>query len=208
MDAAALRRHLVQLGLAERETKPIVLAYLDAAAFRRDVSAPYEYWRAEDGSSGVARVEAAERSGEQIRKTLIAIYGPDAQDDPALRDLQASGRTVAILELPATDRRARLQVERGAAGTPTPMIAEAGPASSSGPPGATPYGARRRADPRILRDEATYREYAMRESSLAHRLRAAGVAFTEQEYRAVFELMDDYRASAPPRRPSSHSGRP
>ena len=199
MDAAALRRHLVQLGLADGETKPIVLAYLNATAFRRDVSAPYEYWRAEDGSSGVARVEAAERSGEQIRKTLIAIYGPDAQDDPAFAaTFRPLEERLPFLSSPQQIAVRRLQVERGAAGTPTPMIAEAGPASSSGPPARPPTAPGDAQIRAILRDEATYREYAMRESSLAHRLRAAGVAFTEQEYRAVFELMDDYRASATP----------
>ncbi len=203
MDASALRRLLTQAGLAERETKPIVLAYLNAAVFSRNVSAPYEYWRADEGSSGAPRVEAAERSSEQIRKTLIALYGREAQDDPAFaaafRPLQdrlpflSSQQQLAVR---------RLQTERRAAGTP--MIAEAGPAisavpaNSSGPPGrppSAPQDARLRT---LLRDEATYREYAMRESPLAYRLRSAGVAFTESEYRAVFELMDDYRASANP----------
>jgi hypothetical protein len=197
MDAAALRRHLVQLGLADRETKPIVLAYLNAAAFSRDLSAPYEYWRAEDGSNAVSRVEATEKNSEQIRATLLALYGAAAQDDPAFatafRPLQdrfpflSSQQQIAVR---------RLQSERRAAGTQT--IAAAGPAGSSVPPGrpaAPPQDAQIRD---ILRDEATYREYAMRESALAYRLRSAGVAFTESEYRAVFELMHEYGASANP----------
>ena len=197
VDAAALRQLLMEQGLSEHETKLAVLGFLNAAALDRAASVPSEYWRADDARNNASRIEAAERRGEATRKTLVAIYGDAAQDDPAFatafRPLQerlpflSSEQQIAL-------RRLRLEQRPAAAQT----IGGPGPANTSGPPQRASSTASDAPIRELLRDESTYREYAMRESSLAHRLRATGVEFTEREFRAVFELMDDFSAGANP----------
>jgi hypothetical protein len=197
VDAAAVRQLLMQQGFSDHETKLVVLGLLNAAALDRAASVPYEYWRADDARSTASRIEAAEQRGEATRKTLVALYGRAAQDDPvfatAFRPLQerlpflSSEQQIALRRLQLEQRPAAVQTMGGPR-----------PANMTGPPERASSTAGDAAIREVLADESTYREYAMRESPLAHRLRSTGVEFTESEYRAVFELMDGFSAGANP----------
>lgn len=193
LDAATLRRLLLQHGLDDRETKSVVLAYLNAEAFAHDVSTPYEYWRPDDRHRPASRLEAAERSSESVRKSLLAIYGQEAQDDPAFatvfRPLQ---ERLPFLSSEQQLALRRWQLEQRSAGS---EMISSGPRVARGPVSASGSTTQDESIRNILQDEVAYREYAMRESPLAHRLRATGVEFAEREYRAVFELMDEFRAN-------------
>jgi hypothetical protein len=194
VDAAILRRMLLQAGLSERQAKPIVLAHLNAAALVPGAQPSTDYWRPDDRGRAGAEVAALERTRQAIRDTLISIYGEGAADDPAFATAfrPLDGR-LPFLSSEQQIALRRSQNERRMAGTGSaePPVR---PENAAGRPATLQDDAVRQ----ILGDESTYLEYAMRESALAHRLRSSGVEFTEAEYREVFTVMHRFQANPNP----------
>jgi hypothetical protein len=183
--AELLRQELLAAGLSNDQTKPAVLASLQAERTR--AARTNRYW----SSDTTTMAPPGESNDAELRRKLIELYGVEAVDDPAFARVFRPYE--ARLPFLSSEQQLALQALRsrdqpGAASDASiPRLRISPPLQSS--------ENELRA---IFTDEASYREYSLRESPLAYQLRASGVAFTEDEYRTVFALIEDQRSNPSP----------
>jgi hypothetical protein len=192
-DAAELEEQLLNAGMPESHVKAMLLAYLNARIAESAAFPTYEYWRAESQATAQARAAAMEERRETVREALLALHGVAAKEDPAFwsvfKPLQSrfpfltSEQQIAV---------GRLLQQQAAA---PPVRSAPAPGSRPKPAVAPPFEAELR---QIIPDTATYLEFSMRDSPLAQRLRSAAIDFTEDEYRRVFSVMEEFRADPKP----------
>jgi hypothetical protein len=193
---------LIALGLSREETKPLLLMRADTDALATLEEPADVYWE-NDGALLTYELAALERR-DHARAALIEIYGADAKDDPAFFSLfRPFNRRFGFLSSEEQIEVAKAGLRRQldpAAANPQPS-SQAPPFSSATPsvraatttmltaPPPSPFA-------EILDDGALF-EYELRESALAHQIRRSGVAFSEQEFRETYRILQRFDPMRP-----------
>jgi len=172
-DARAYRDSLLARGLSLDETKPLVLAWLAAAARGAgDRSSADEYWQSGYAAAAARTLEQSVVAADRVRAALLDVYGASARSDAVFRAWFAPlDRRYAFLESEQQLALQRIQVERLLAQDPAPSR---GSATAK----ALEHLARLGPDAAL--------EYAYRFSPLAEQLRSASIDLSRAEFRDAF----------------------
>lgn len=195
-DAHAYLEALLERGLSQDETKPLLLARLSAASTAGgDPRAAGEYWRS---NYSVAVIEEAGRrvtAADSVRATLLALYGPGARHDPVFAPLfapldsryafLASEHQLALQKL----QLQRLLARAKSAATPAASATEARASNTS----ATVETFE---SLRSLLGPGAALEYVYRLSPLADQLRSANLDLSGAEFRGAFETLLRFETAA------------
>ena len=192
------------LGLSLEETMPIILDRVRRSIAGAAPAVSDKYWQSDWQSVSREVLVARSRQTEAIRAELLSVYGAEAESAAPLRDLfRPLDATLPFLS-PAEQRAiAQFRLTRPArvSGVPPPMgagmmMAAAMPAVPPNPQAGarvpmTGSHAEFMASLPSELSKASAFEFALRESPLAARLRAAHADLTESEFRALFTAMAD-----------------
>ena len=185
-------------GLAPDEIRALTLSWLEHQAEAIPKASRIPYWQPGfslqlDDLAWKADTEAT------VRNELLSVFGPEAASDPVFaRVFRPLGAGYAFLGSEAQIALQQYQIERLQA---APAMAAPGSAQGSciaGPAGGG--GGPRRLPPLPSAfTAADAREYRLRYSPLAAQLRAVATPATEQEFRALFDLLLELESRATPR---------
>jgi len=158
--------------------KAVELARLEFAARDTNPLPQVDYWRS-TGDAELARYEeTAEKQRHEMRRQLLAKYGPSAAEDPALARLfKPLNQTHPYLSSKAQIALARVQRTRR---SPSPPVRDPAIAAEQ-----------QRAYENELRQAlgGEFAEYQARYSPLARQLRAGGAIQSEKQFREVLETL-------------------
>lgn len=168
------------VALARRHGASDQLAYriaLAAARAATGTAIPAEYWKPAPERAAASR-EAEYKSTQAARELLLRSFGPAAKDQPAFFDLFQPDRE--RLPFLSADKQMALQqiLFETSNGGLTFARAEKGTDDE------------RSTRIRALLSEEELAEYQLRESPAAVRLANIGFDFTEQEFRAVYDVLN------------------
>jgi|GEM_PF-5327906 len=184
-------QQLRQQGLSDQHAKIILLHYLNCGGDCNNASSS-NYWAS---SSHIEQLQAVEKSYQrfaQVRKTLVAEFGPEAENDPLfsfmffplgdIYSFMSSAEQIALQD-------AQLSQAKGIFSGAIDPTANHDPAKD------------------VLSDTSFY-EYSLRASPLADQLRMLNISFTEQSYRQTYALLSspNRKAGEPPQRINGETG--
>jgi hypothetical protein len=169
------------LGLSEEQTMPLVLASLTSGIDGAPLAAA-EFWRSDWTSMSPEALRTREERLEAVRTALIDTYGPEAESAQPLRALFRPLESRYPFLSPGEQRA----IVRSVASRRMPR--SHGEFMASLPSELSPTGAF---------------EFALRESPLAMRIRAAQADLTEAEFRALFAKMAEAERTGTALRPES-----
>jgi hypothetical protein len=181
-----LYRELRARGFAHDETKALLLEHL-RRAHEAEPQHPVAYWQPR-GSAIAERRLAALAADEPVRAALRAVYGVEAEKDPAFAALfQPLAETLPFLssQEQLAVLRVRLAREAELAATAAACALGAAAARCEAAPA-------RDSELEGLADElgaGTLFEIGVRESALAAQLRGAGLGFSEAEFRETYAIL-------------------
>jgi hypothetical protein len=163
-----------------------------------------KYWESDWQNASRDALIARSRQSEAIRTALVSLYGPDAESAAPFRDLfrpldatfpflsPAEQRAIVQYRLTRAVRTSRGPTTMGS-GMPTPTSMPAAPPNmplGNRAPLPGSHAEFMASLPSEMSKENAF-EFALRESPLAARLRAAHADLTEAEFRALFTAMAD-----------------
>ena len=184
-------QQLRQQGLSAQHAKIILLHYLNCGVDCNNPSSS-NYWAS---SSHIEQLQSVEKSYQrfaQVRKTLVAEFGPEAENDPLfsfmffplgdIYSFMSSAEQIALQD-------AQLSQAKGIFSGAIDPTANHDPAKD------------------VLSDTSFY-EYSLRASPLADQLRMLNISFTEQSYRQTYALLSspNRKAGEPPQRINGETG--
>jgi hypothetical protein len=190
-DSTSYYADLLSRGLSVEETKPLVLARLRSELVNA-VAETDKYWERTFTKDLLERGLAHAAVDDDIRAKLLAIYGPDAPSDSALRsaflpldyrfDFLTSEQQLALQRYQIDRQRTRVSgpVER-------PVLSSTQSLSQD--------AAQSRGTVDLEKELATHlgadgaRQYLYRFSPLAEQIRSANVASSESEFRKAFDAL-------------------
>jgi len=169
------------------DEKVLALARLEAAIPPVEVS---QFWQADADQEFMRQMQALETHRDRIRNALIARYGARTVDDPAFTRLFKPLNA----RFPYLSSKSQLGLLKFQQRRPAPPRASPILVRGNGQPFPDLAAAEQQRDEyensvRAILTPAEWQEYQLRESRAAKQLRASGVAADEQEFRAVFAVL-------------------
>lgn len=183
----ALHTALVSAGVDDTSAKRTVLASVETAT----PTIPRSYWKLNLLSTAEERIRAYETQ-ERLREIIGAVFGSSASTDQAFASIFAPYS--ALYPFLSPEKQRRLQsVEK----TASEARLQASATSLSPGVGNAPAGQKqvRQELANFMSAEELF-EYDMRTSFTAQRLIATGFDFTEQEFRAIYKLVESPAGAA------------
>lgn len=194
--AEELVRVLSHTQLEANEVRALTLSWLEHRNTAAPASPGVPYWQP-DFSPALDELVRKTRVEARARNELISVFGPEAASIPAFeRVFRPLGAGFTFLGSEAQIALQRHQIERLQSVSGTSAL-DSSPAGCIVRAGSASVDPRQHAPVPADFSTADSMEYRLRYSPLAEQLRRSGSAASEQEYRALFDLLLrlDFQAS-------------
>ena len=198
-------RALLDRGLTEAESRPLVRAWIEARRVEIALPAALPFWKKDEPEAQRVALERRWSAEQRVRNELLSVYGTGIETDPRFADLfRPLGARFDFLS-PETQRIiARWEQEKSldrlfaVTGTVTalPTCRPPGPGPGSSPERASESST----ELAELIGESAAREYGLRASVLASALRNSRLDLDEHEFREAYGLLSELGSGPGPAR--------
>ncbi len=172
---------LLRQGFSTDQTKPLIYAVLKTQHIDSISRPDDKFWRHQPLAQ-ITYMEALSKGYKSVRGGLVGIYGPRVSEDPLLTDMfypmvnqypfLSSEDQIAVQEMQLGLQRYSVELQ-SQGGMPRRMPPERSPQQLLA---------------NLLGGNAT-KEYMLRTSPLANKMRQSGVTFTEEKFRKAYDVL-------------------
>ena len=177
---------LLRQGFSTDQTKPLIYAVLKTQHIDSIPRPDDKFWRHQPLAQ-ITYMEALSKGYKSVRGGLVGIYGPRVSEDPLLTDMfypmvnqypfLSSEDQIAVQEMQLGLQRYSVELQ-SQGGMPQPMPPERSPQQLLA---------------NLLGGNAT-KEYMLRTSPLANKMRQSGVTFTEEKFRKAYDVLGQLKS--------------
>lgn len=177
---------LIKQGLSQEQTKSLLFTKLKQQ-YIDTIEKPNDKFWIHQPLAQIEYMEALSMGYQQVRKDLQSIYGHGVKDDPVVRDLfypvanqypfLSSQKQIALQQMQLDMHKSAMSMQ-----------------SQGGDLNGISSGRSPQDMLKAVLDEVTLKEYQLRTSPMADKMRRTDLQFTEQHFRRAFNILDQLQS--------------